>query len=559
MPRKVILDEKEVISLYKTEYQSTHKLAEHLGVGHKRISKILKENDVEIRKKGAQKRIIKNFTFNEVIDSYTGSTSTKYICICKKTNKEFDDVINSSGALTKHMKITWPEITIPSSYKRKTYAEVNGKLWYDQFFNIKEVILKPTRKCKLCNWETTDIGNKTGCFENHVKDDHNMSIGEYLGQFPKDIKYHPTYVKRKERDLFLEKDENHVVCQECGEKFKQITRTHLKSVHNITLREYIERHGKIMSDSLHETYSKHLDYLNKNVIKKTYTSKAEINIYNLIKELGFTPEQKNKTLIGQEIDIIIPSLKLGIEYNGNYYHTEKFKPGKNFHLNKTKQMNEIGYSLIHIFEDEWELNKDLVTNKLKHILGVKTDKKTIGARNCTIKEIYKHDKDIFLNQYHIQGKDTSTIKLGAYYNEGLLAVMTFRVHKSGGDTYELTRFATKYDYILPGMGSKLLKHFIRNYFPTMISSFADRRWTLDKDDNLYTKLGFNLKSTTYPDYRYYHPSKHGHERLHKFGFRKQTLHKKYNLPLTMTESEMTKELGYEKIWDCGLFKYELHL
>ena len=40
-----------------------------------------------------------------------------------------------------------------------------------------------------------------------------------------------------------------------------------------------------------------------------------------------------------------------------------------------------------------------------------------------------------------------------------------------------------------------------------------------------------------------------------FNFRKQNLHKKYDLPLTMTEDEMTEKLGYYKIWDCGLFKY----
>ena len=45
------------------------------------------------------------------------------------------------------------------------------------------------------------------------------------------------------------------------------------------------------------------------------------------------------------------------------------------------------------------------------------------------------------------------------------------------------------------------------------------------------------------------------KRLHKFNFRKKLLHKKYNLPLTMTENEMTKELGYSKIWNCGLYKF----
>lgn len=36
---------------------------------------------------------------------------------------------------------------------------------------------------------------------------------------------------------------------------------------------------------------------------------------------------------------------------------------------------------------------------------------------------------------------------------------------------------------------------------------------------------------------------------------KQALHKTYGFPMTMTEKEMTKELGYGRIWDCGLFKY----
>ena len=56
-----------------------------------------------------------------------------------------------------------------------------------------------------------------------------------------------------------------------------------------------------------------------------------------------------------------------------------------------------------------------------------------------------------------------------------------------------------------------------------------------------------------PEYRYI---KNGEKiRHHKFGFRKEKLHKKYGLPLTMTETEMVKELGYDRIWDCGLIKY----
>ena len=38
-------------------------------------------------------------------------------------------------------------------------------------------------------------------------------------------------------------------------------------------------------------------------------------------------------------------------------------------------------------------------------------------------------------------------------------------------------------------------------------------------------------------------------------FNKKKLSKEYGFPLTMTETEMIKELGYDRIWDCGLIKY----
>lgn len=37
--------------------------------------------------------------------------------------------------------------------------------------------------------------------------------------------------------------------------------------------------------------------------------------------------------------------------------------------------------------------------------------------------------------------------------------------------------------------------------------------------------------------------------------RKNILAKKYNLLLTMTETEMATTAGLYKVWDCGLLKY----
>ena len=148
----------------------------------------------------------------------------------------------------------------------------------------------------------------------------------------------------------------------------------------------------------------------------------------------------------------------------------------------------------------------------------------------------------------------ASIYYGAYYNDELIGVMTFKKESKDG-YWELSRYATDYHYICQGLGSKMFKHFIRENNPTEVKSFADRRWTVSADNNLYTKLGFKLENTLRPDYRYYNEEVDRFQRFHKFGFRKQILNKKYGLPLTMTETQMVQELGYDRIWDCGLFKY----
>src|ERR1035437_1745734 len=227
-------------------------------------------------------------------------------------------------------------------------------------------------------------------------------------------------------------------------------------------------------------------------------------------------------------------------------------------LNSTARYNrKRDYKSIFIFEDEWFNSKDIIKNKLKHLFGENNDLIRIGARKTEIKSISSIVEKEFLEKYHIQGAGNSTVSLGSFYNNELIAVMTFKKLNNNSNDYDLTRFATDYNYICQGIGSKLLNYFIKNYNPDSIISFADRRWTLDKDNNLYTKLGFELVSESRPDYRYYNERVDRYKRFHKFGFRKQILHKKYGLDLSLTETEMVRALGYDRIWDCGLFKYKL--
>ena len=554
-----------IMELYTNQGYSTHKLAELYKVGHKKISQILKDNNIELKKKGGQIKIgNSNDLEKSKVKKYT-SEDKELIAKCKKTSITINDPNNLSGKLTKHIIEIYGDVNIPTNtYQRKKYEQINGKKWFEEYFEIIEVDKDIKRKCNLCEWETTDIYNKSGCYTNHMENTHKITLDEYLFQFPNDIQYHHNYIKRTDREKELLLEENFVICQLCNERMKGISNTHLKNKHNISVEEYKLKfpNSKIVSESTSNILSEITKETNIN-FQPTWTSKGETEIREFIEGLGFEVYKgKNRKLLeGKEIDLIIPELKVAIEYNGLYFHTEDMGKNSTYHLNKTLACNQLGYKLIHIFEDEWMVNKELVKSKLKHILGV-SDGIKIGARKVTVNKISKEDKSYFLDEFHIQGNDKSDTFYGAYYNNILVGVMTFNsqrnMTKNVEGEYELSRFSTRQGYIISGLASKILKQFINDYSPKSIISFADRRWTTDGNNNMYTKLGFGLTSILKPTYFYYSSKVNRYKRYHKFSFGKNNLKNKFNgIDLNKSESEITKELGYSKIWDCGLFKYKI--
>ena len=254
-----------------------------------------------------------------------------------------------------------------------------------------------------------------------------------------------------------------------------------------------------------------------------------------------------------EIDVYIPELKIGIEYNGLYWHSDIYKD-KNYHINKTNNAKNTDIKLIHIFEDEWLYKQDIVKSRLLNIIG-KTPNK-IYARKCTIKEVSSKDCSSFLDQNHIQGKLGAKVRLGLYYNDELVSVMTFgNLRKNLGQSskegsYELLRFCNKLNTTVIGGASKLFKYFINNYNPNTIISYADRRWS---EGNLYYNLGFKLLGETKPNYFY--TNKRFLKRESRFKYRKDILIKQGFNP-NKSEHEIMKERGYARIYDCGTLKFE---
>lgn len=279
-------------------------------------------------------------------------------------------------------------------------------------------------------------------------------------------------------------------------------------------------------------------------------SKGEKDLVAILKDMNIDLIENDREIIAPyELDILIPSKKLAIEYCGLYWHSELFGKDKTYHENKLDMCEENGIRLITVFEDEWELNKDIVISRLKVILGISNT--TIYARKCKIKEITTQEAKYFCNENHLQGYGSgAAIKLGAFYKGCLVSVMTFSklsISKGAKTTTgrcELHRFCSKIGYRVVGIASKLLKYFERNYKFKEIISYADRRWS---DGNVYNKLGFSLVHKTKPNYWYFNGTK---KRIHRFSKRKMPDEPKY-----VSEWQLRKSAGWNRIWDCGNLKF----
>jgi hypothetical protein len=273
-------------------------------------------------------------------------------------------------------------------------------------------------------------------------------------------------------------------------------------------------------------------------------------------------DNNRKILDGKEIDLYLPEFNLGIEINGNYYHSENAgEKDRNYHIDKMVLSNQKDIKLLQFFEDEVILKTDIVFSRLCSLLNLS---KSIFGRKCQIREVNKKDSTLFLNENHLQGNCIDKHRFGLFYNNELVSLMTFgKKRKVLGnknniiDEYELIRFCNKINTTVVGGFSKLLNYFVKTFNPKKIETYADIRWSgLNSENTVYYKNGFTYLHQTPPNYWYIKNNCYLH-RFHRFNFRKDLLVKE-GFSNEKTEWSIMVEKGYDRIWDCGSLKFEIN-
>jgi hypothetical protein len=265
-----------------------------------------------------------------------------------------------------------------------------------------------------------------------------------------------------------------------------------------------------------------------------HISIKEYQLFEFIKSI-YSGEIIQSYRDGLEIDIYLPELKIGFEFNGLYYHSSEFKENT-YHLDKTNYFKDKDIRIIHIWEDDWNFNRVIIKSMISNLINLSPNK--IHARKCYVKEITNSRiSKKFLNDNHIQGFVNSNLKLGLYHKDILVAIMTFD-HFEGRkkmkqNEWNLNRFCSLINTSISGAASKIISYFIKKYNPSRIVSYADKSWSIG---NLYENLNFEKIHETNPDYKYIVND----TRIHKSRYRKNE-----------------KNLQFPKIYDCGKIKYEL--
>lgn len=294
-------------------------------------------------------------------------------------------------------------------------------------------------------------------------------------------------------------------------------------------------------------------YIKTHNLKLKSKSSYEHNFEHIIHDWNVNYIRNSRSILssGLELDMFFPDHMVAVEINGLYWHSDVFKDN-NYHSHKLYECIERGIRLITIFEDEWVMRKEQCLLFIKNILQIGVQEK-IHARKCSICEVdFKTVKPI-LDMNHIQGYPSSSQKnIVLLHDNKIVSVMCFSHPRGNTDVsvWELTRFCNNACKVVGGAG-RLLQYFKKTYCPESIISFADRRWSVG---DLYNTLGFTLDGIIKPDYSYI---KNLH-RLHKTNFSKQKL-KRFGLTseyiASKTEKQLTTELGYKRIYDCGKMRF----
>lgn len=192
-------------------------------------------------------------------------------------------------------------------------------------------------------------------------------------------------------------------------------------------------------------------------------SKGQLEVLDFVRSLGVDVVSNDRSLISPlEIDVLVQSSRLAIEYNGLYWHSSARILDKDYHEKKRLATVSAGYRFFGIYEDEWRDKRNVVEGMLRHRLGKCLE--TYDARSLKLEEIDSKSSNIFFEKSHLEGPAKNIVTFGLIDGSGkVYAAMSLRkpFHASKSSRLEVARSAMIPGISVRGWIGRLTKESLR--------------------------------------------------------------------------------------------------
>ena len=365
--------QQQIIKLYKTRTYTIKDLAIQSGVGVKIIKNILRENNICIKKS----------TVIYDMAALQDDILVKYYLDDKKSIMEIA-LIQGHG---KHKRIRNRLKKLNVYVKNIQSYKYNNQLICELWNNYYDLCEK--NKVKNIKKKKENINNKQKFFLKN-KNYKNLTITNQ-SQLKEKLYQLKVINKMKASDICtiigLEKTQSvYQLCKyfnipsipphqvKISDSQKQyFTKEKMYEMHiqnNMSIAEIAK-----FLQCVHLTVKRKLNQFNIPIRKHGGSTIPQKQIIEFIKSINNNIQirQSDRKIISPlQIDIVLPELKLAIEFNGSYWHSiesMKYKNDINFHYKKLMMVNQKGYRLINVWEDDWQFNKQKVKYIIKNAIN----------------------------------------------------------------------------------------------------------------------------------------------------------------------------------------------
>lgn len=259
-----------------------------------------------------------------------------------------------------------------------------------------------------------------------------------------------------------------------------------------------------------------------------YTSGIEKEIKEYIESLDVKVQKTREKIGGLEIDLYSEEYRVGIEVNGEYWHSDTFKR-KNYHKGKVLQAEKEGIVLIHIYEYEWSNPKR--RRIIKGVINRAFQKHEDGLSITDIRLMGGEETARFIQDYSLNylSSPCGDEYVGVFSGDILLCIGIFRKGSSSGkhsQAWSLLEICYNPDSYCLNEESEMLDFFENNHKGEgVLNGYS----IADKDSpHLFSRLGFSKIGSSRLNYVWVKNSKiYGAEDISDKKGRERNLYKIY--------------------------------